>query len=377
MTHRKFWIPLLALLPTAAFGQGDLQAKQELGARSFFPPEYGSEFFVDVQAVLDTDLWEVLERSLLKGPFLLYFRKEFGCRLDSLQQIQGAMTNNWNPAGEQGQEADADELEPQSRTVVAFTGRKELQLPKLREKDERQAETIAGHAVIAWDNDDWQGSSKELLLRPKPKVLIYGDRELIESVLSGKRRGGVPRPQLTSLLAGAKRPLAYVARNIADGEEWGSVFWSFEEEMFAAEDPLREFLIRLDLDPKSDAKYPAVVLQVIFRFETGEVGPDFTKEFMQNSVASLPEEEKLKRLIAPLVKLLESMQYETDGRDLRVTLNFGGKAQRAALSDIMTLAIPFLYLMPMGVGAQPIPMQVAPAAALQPAQPAAEPEEAK
>ena len=84
--------PIRAGLIASALLVGMLPAqtatKSKLGQRSFFQSEYTTEYFIDVDALQDTDLWDVIERSVGSGIMFGMFRKEFGFRLRDIRKVR-------------------------------------------------------------------------------------------------------------------------------------------------------------------------------------------------------------------------------------------------------------------------------------------------
>ena len=63
----------------------------ELGPRSFFPPDYTGETYVDLEALRDTDLWDGLQRQMVVRMALAEFRRSYGFALDDVRQLRTAL----------------------------------------------------------------------------------------------------------------------------------------------------------------------------------------------------------------------------------------------------------------------------------------------
>ncbi len=223
----------------ALSGQSPPEAKKvELNAKSFFPPEYSYEYFVDLEALRETRLWTRLQRRAEKfGGLKAMFRWDFGIKLPDVNQVRGVRSLPLDSQAMDGIEEGQDEQFLPQPEILVFAGGKELQLPEADAGDAsslerlrglcwigREEGEIAGQQVVVEEaiyrdrkaGGAQAGNVTRLFAQPQPRVLVYGDQDLITSVLQGKRQGGVPCPDLMVLLSD-KKPLAYLASSFP----WG------------------------------------------------------------------------------------------------------------------------------------------------------------
>lgn len=89
----------LGLLCTVALTSiAAAQDQRTLGPRSFLPPDYVGEYYVNFDALLDTDVWDEIERSALAKIGFATFKREFGFRLDNLSELRLVRSTASSPA---------------------------------------------------------------------------------------------------------------------------------------------------------------------------------------------------------------------------------------------------------------------------------------
>lgn len=186
--------------------------RPELGPRSFFPGEYTKEYFVNVDGLQDTDLWDVVQRSVVSGVLFGKFRAEFGFRIEDIHSVRfaGKVIRDPRDASDPGREVTVTVLQGSKRLCLPSTAA----VPGFRYLVRTEAQ-LAGFDLVneAPDqlNSNWQVPRTYVL--PRPGCLVIGDQELIHSVLQGKRRGGVISARLMALTA-QRRPMAYMASTL-------------------------------------------------------------------------------------------------------------------------------------------------------------------
>ncbi len=325
--------------------------KVELNAKSFFPPEYSYESFVDLEALRKTDLWTQLQGSSKKFESMREdFRKEFGVKLQDVNQVRGVRDFSLAPVSEDETEEGLAEGVLPLPEVMVFSGAKELQLPDLSErvitrdgagawrryrKTTRQAGELAGHEVVMENAMHFvrtpgnveSGVARKLFVLPNPKLLVYGNHDLVAPVLLGERRGGVPGPDLLVLLAG-KKTLAYLAASFPKGPIRDQCLEPFSKDMFPAEDPLTGFLLSLHVDPANKH----VILRGTFRFKTGKLGPAMARKSLPkkiNELAGIPQgaSQHYTNAKVEFDKMMEKIQCQQQGAEFLMTLDLGTAKQ--------------------------------------------------
>lgn len=158
-------------------------------ARSFLPDQYQNVAFVDLAALRDHGIQDVLDASVLKTVFT-QLEKETGFPLTSLDRATQVAV------------AGGDEV--RHRTVTVLEGNKELPLPPWVTGG-RWTESTAGEHVLYRR----EGRVSDVFVCPRPNLQVFGDDEFVLPALEGKRGGGGPCPDVMSLLSGRGDHLAY------------------------------------------------------------------------------------------------------------------------------------------------------------------------
>jgi len=320
----------------------------KLGPRSFFPKEYTGEVYVNMDALLDTDLWEEVERSLVAKPMFAMFRMHFGFRLTDLKEIRIGMVPKkvTYPGGYETY---------RQQTVTVFTGPKEFALPKPKKQEwdhnRRTKEQIGGHKVVQEgidaDEDNW--AQPMLWVVPKPGCLVYGDKKLMEPVLEGQRRGGVPHPELMAVTVG-RRPLAYYAIKLQYDEKFLQNAAPFPFEWYTEDDKPTFMVLRMKVDEKTQTSWASLRI----RFTNGSKGPARFEEDVKASFKKLDTDRMLKRM-AFLKKFTKRLVFKKAGTDLEISCDLGDAKEAAELSAFAQM-LPLLWYAT--AGAMPMPAVV-------------------
>ncbi len=326
-------IPLLAAC--AALPAQNQPNQPKLGPRSFFPREYTAEAYVNMAALVETDLWEEVERSLMVKPMLAAFRLQFGFRLCDLKELRMAMVPKkmTYQGGHEGY---------RQQPVVVFQSPRKLRLPRPRKREwaynRRTKDEIAGHKVVqeGIDADETGWNQPFLWVLPKPGCLVYGDKELVEPVLNGDRRGGVPHPELMAFTAG-RRPLAYLAMKLRYDEKFMQNVAPFPFAWFTEDDKPTFIMLRINVDEKTQVS--SVFLRL--RFTDGSKGPGHFEEQLKASFKNLDTDRFLKRLPA-LKKFTKNLVFKKQGADLDISCDLGD-AKRAAELSALAQMLPMLW----------------------------------
>ncbi len=314
---------LAVLFPALAMAQGQENAKLKLRARSFFPPEYSNETFVDMRALQNTEYWEALERSPFIGAMKMAFRMNFGCSFMDAQSLHvvNLAEGQWVAEAEDEEEEPEFIFNPQ-RTVAVISSCRRIDLPipsRKRGYNSRKAEAMGGFPVVVEGEEDSNWYRQQLFVLPQPKVLVAGDKEALAGVLTGRHRGGVPSPDLMALTAGHSY-LAYHAAILPAGEDEAHKQFPFlDREMMTEEDPMRQFLVGLQIDEKSNT----ALARALLRFQSGDAGPAQIRAFIDEGIAECKQQEQQMPFFIEFRQVLEKLQFQQDGRDLVIALDIG------------------------------------------------------
>jgi hypothetical protein len=299
---------------------------------SLFPQNYTQEFFFDVDALMDTDLWEAVERSIVIPPLFQKFRREFGFRITDMKSIQvGAVR---------------EEIRNYStmRAVAVFRGTRPFQLPSLGKNRPawraRKKARIAGFPVVQEGGTAESGKpltgfgTAKLFVIPRPNVMVFGERSILEPILRKKARGGVPHPDLTAFTAG-RRPLAYGAGKVPP---WSKPDHAgpFKRSWLTKADPMTFLMVRLHIDPKNEH----TILSMTVRFTDGKTGPSKMKKGM---LAAIAESAKDKRF-AVVKDVLTQIVFGVEGGDLVATLDLGAPKSASKVLVSVVGALPLLFV---------------------------------
>ncbi len=327
------------------------QNQRQLGPRSFFPREYTAEAYVNMAALVETDLWEEAERSLMAKAMLAAFRMQFGFRLSDLQELRMAMVSK-KMTYQGGHESY------RQQPVVVFQSQRKLRLPKPRKREwdhnRRTKDEIGGHNVVqeGIDDDDENSWFQPMLwVVPKPGCLVYGDKKLIQPVLEGQRRGGVPHPELMAFSVG-RRPLAYLAMKLRYDEVFMRNTAPFPFDWYTEDDKPTFIMLRMNVDDGTQAS--SVSLRV--RFTDGSKGPDLFEEQLRASFKKLDTDRVLKRMPF-LKKFTKTLVFKKKDTDLEISCDLGDAKQAAELSALAQM-LPMLWYSYSATALAPVPAAV-------------------
>ena len=316
MTRDFLRLALILVFATAclpAQGETKAQEKPQLGPRSFFPREYTREFFLDVDALMDTTLWDALERMVFSGTMRMQFRREFGFRLDDIKSVR---TTGRYIAEKENSEAGARDV-----SVTVIQG-KTVRLPPVRKPEEfayliLKKEKYRGYDIVREAPTETSHGWEEgrLYVVPKPGCLVIGSEEMIKSVIAGKRRGGVISSRLMALTA-MRKPLGYVAIGFPPPDDPRYLTeMAVDPNWLVESDPLEHLIARLSYDEKTEH----ISFKATLRFKTGKEGPKMLEESVKATI------EGMKGMKGPNMYMLvksyfDKVEWKRDGVDLHVSV---------------------------------------------------------
>jgi hypothetical protein len=154
------------------------------GALPFLPADYTGELFVDYAALRNNRLLGQIERLPMMEGMLDAVAQAYGCELDDLQRVRTALV--FDDSG----------------------GRRSIQTVSVAEVDPAATAAPMPEPWRPWERDGMQGFHFEgsgdpgLLVRPRPGLVVAGQRQLVEPLLQGPPGG--PHPELAPFLAGER-----------------------------------------------------------------------------------------------------------------------------------------------------------------------------
>lgn len=315
---------------------GAIPAQRQLTARSFLPPDYNGEVRVEMARIVDSGMWDAVERSVFRL-ILAEFRSRMGFDLADLDSVRFATRMIRHEDGT-SERRGAWILEGTERVGVA------------RMPDDRRArfaeESIDGIRYLT----DGRGNE---LISPRPGLLVVGQGDLVSAILRDDVRPGVPVPELQSLTA-APHTLALAAAIFPPPELRRPYDLSpFPADWFTDDDPPLALRIRL----ATDADQGNVFLEMLVRFENGERGP----ARLEAELRGLPESlVAMDDTLKPVAALLAGLQLRTAERELFVTLPLGDDPEAAGnrIVDLAAKIVPAGLVRESAPAALPAPVTV-------------------
>lgn len=313
-------VPVLlpVLLPALLLAEGG--RAQRWTAAAFRPETPQMEIRVDFARLRDRGIWDLVEHSLLV-PLLQMAEKEMGFGLGDLDDFR-VWVHVPAPAGD-GEGAPAERRPPVHR-AVAFQGA--VAFPPA--SADWTEDEIGGQPVR------WQGSEFGALAGGA--VLAIGSRELIEPILRGERKGGLPCAEELSLLASREQPLLHLYADLDAARRADGGFGFLTEIEYPAGDEARHLMIRLD--SLGDVDEQQLVLKATVRHARGEEGRVAT----QSAAREWIDEMKGHRQLGALQRIWSAIEFEREGTDLHARLVLG--SPREALGTVAQVLVPIFAL---------------------------------
>lgn len=304
-------VVLSAFLAATAWAQ-----EPNFGPRSFLPPDYDGEIKIDVRRLDDLGVLAELMRSPV-GALAGTFQKQFGFSIEDLDRVTFAIRDR-------SREAAQKEGYVGQRSVWVLEGGKSVGIAA--DAAGGEPGMLGGVKFIERDGVE--------MCSPRAGLLVmeghFGEtRHLISSVLEGKRKGGVPRPEVLEL-SGRPHLLLSVVRLVPESEANTTRFFPGVGTDWTVEtDPPAALCLRVAEDPKTEG----LKAEVLVRFQKGDAGPQLFGEKFKGLIASAVE---MKQML-PFKDLLTAVAIRTEGHDCIATLDFG--AGREAVGKLGKLGL--------------------------------------
>ena len=328
-------------------------ASQQLKPKHFFPKDYSGEVMVDFKALRESGLWDGIERSMFKIP-LGMFAEEFGFGFDDLDRIRvlpGPLHD--------------DDNRHYRGSVSVFEGNEQVGYrPGLKNQGAEEVE-IGGHDVLEVKKDYLPGGG-EIHVCPSPGVLIFGDSDLIRPTLEGTHKGGVPHPDIMSLLTGRGVLLRFVFALTPKDIENDFGFKTVAEMVhWDPEDPPQLMMVRAVQKEVEGEDH--VFFEASVQFRSGAKSLATVQKFVEEQIDVAKKHPRL----GALKWVWSNLKIEADGAELRVTLDLGTTRQAAGQLPMLLAPIAMFGMM-----AQPQEVEIievapaTPATELEPVKPA-------
>ncbi len=165
-------------------------------ARQFLFDDYTSVMSIDMKKMRDSGVWDEMTSTALKMIFGM-MEKQFGFPLDALDRA--TLVRRFSVDGE----------DTKSHEIITVEGNADL----------GESADVQYGRYVATDVDDYavmldQFIPDYAMVHVTPKLLVFGPLGLLESVLKGEPRGGLPSGDVMSFTAGQKGLLGYVVGDL-------------------------------------------------------------------------------------------------------------------------------------------------------------------
>lgn len=292
-------------------------AVTKLTAQSFLPDDYRNIAFADLKALRDRGIWDELEVSVLKIAFE-QMRKELGCPLADLDRVTMVAT--------------MQEIEgrPKTADVRVIEGNKGLPLPP----------SVVGKRITGagWEPEQLgeftvRRRGDELLVQPRPELMVTGHAPWVEATLSGRSRGGLPCADLMSLWSGRADTLAAMAFDL-ETPRVGELIKAqvFPGAQWPEGDAPQFVSVRLLASGSDDD--PHLGAEVVLRHRQPGAGPVASAEAIQAILKRWREDPTKQALRA----VLQDAKVTVDRTDVVLRCDLG--RARNAVGTLATLVLP-------------------------------------
>lgn len=324
MLCRTLFVPLCAITALVRPVLAQHSAPQ---ARSFFFDNYTSVMRFDLKAMRDTGVWDEISASGLKVVRGM-IKDQFGFTFEQLDRV----TSLRAPKVVAGQVVGCLE-------IVAIEGNDDLGQTMDMRAGRCQEEQAGSYTMLL---DRWTDDAA--VVQVTPKLRVYGPPTMLEPVLTGKPRAGLPSGDVMSLTAAQQDVLVYFVFDLRyDDDPRGMLHEALPDTGWPADDEPTFACGRIRATGDEDD--PHLTLELILRHGTDGEGLVTTEAAVGVALEKLSKLQQA-RLFRPLLKKVE---HERDGTDAvwRVDL---GRARQAFGS--FNLLLPMMFMTGSEVPAQ-------------------------
>ncbi|MFK7740300.1 MAG: hypothetical protein AB8H80_08245 [Planctomycetota bacterium] len=319
MTARRLLAaPLLASLASCLCLAQQRPANGPLRAQQFFFDDYRSVLIVDMKAARETGFLEDMGvGALIAGQRMIEDQQGFSLEgLDRITMVRSAAS-----AGHQ--------------EILTIEGCEELGQPK--SLDWRYTTTDVGAHVLHVDRfGSRSAKDSQALGMVHDKLRVYGPTSVLQSVLEGKPRRGLPCPDVMAFLAGHPNVLLQAIVDVRDDDEVvrelckfvpGTTWPDGRQPTFVC---LRVRLVGDEIDPHT-------LVELTVRHNTVGDGLAATEAAVNAALAKMAKVTEL-RILRPLLKKIE---HRREGTDAVWSVDCGRSRQVAGMLGSMA---PFLFI---------------------------------
>jgi hypothetical protein len=277
----------------------------------FLPADYQGELFTDYAALRDSGLLDRLERIPMLSPMLEVIARGYGRDLDALQRVRTAVVYDPQGTGRSMRTVSVVECDPAA---------KPLAMPAGWEPYERAG--LDGYQCRS-------GAYAALLLHPTPGLVVAGERDLLEPLLTGSSKAGGPHPELRPFLAGEHVLFQYAAGTFGRRADQltGSVgFFGYDDPA----DPCEFLRLRLAADAQR-----RLVLSITMRYRRGS--PNLRRS--EVDMRAFLDRTMAEPQVAGLKPLLQQVVVSHGERDLDLSLQLGEPADAIRSVERAVLAL--------------------------------------
>ncbi|MBK8095694.1 MAG: hypothetical protein IPK26_01215 [Planctomycetes bacterium] len=307
-------------------------AAQQADARSYVPPGFTVEAFVDFAALKEHELWDAIRGSAV-GSLFGMAEQELGFELADLDKLYA-----FPETGRKGEGLSQGGL-------MIMVGNDSVTLPPNQSRCEegKLGDYQALLGKYGDDPDHW--------VQIRPGLLLMGTNHIVRPLLAKEVQPGVPEGDMLALTS-VKGSMAHLVMAITD-EMLDDLPFPVPEGVLQQDDKPQFFMIRLRLQPGASAdEEPQVFLEAALRHVNGSKGPAALKGLADQGLAEAKKHPRL----AAFKQFWSKIELRTDGRDLALSLPLG--RPRDAAGQLVMLAAPLMMLGT--TEAVPAPVEAAP-----------------
>lgn len=288
------------------------QAKALTG-QQFLLDEYTTVAHIDLQKMRDTGIWDEFSGSTLK--MILGMAEEANeVSLDAIGQV----TSVSRPSS-QGQ----------TQEIVVIEGTAAIGALGKQHPDRYHVSTVGAHSILL---DQW--SPGDAVMEVTPKLRVYGPSPLIQQVLNGRPRSGLPSADVMSFTAGKKDLLIYAVFDLGlDTASREVLNKALADTSWPADDAPTFACIRVFATGDEDD--PHLTVEVVLRHGKDGDGLAVSEKAATAALARVHKMQEA-RILRPLLKKIE---HNRDGTDATWRLDLGRARDVAGLLGTLS---PFL-----------------------------------
>jgi hypothetical protein len=299
-----------------------------LTGQQFLLDEYTTVAHIDMQKMRDTGIWDELNGSTLK--MILGMAEEANeVSLDAISQV----TSVSRPSS-QGQ----------TQEIIVIEGTAAIGELGKQHPDRYQVSTVGARRILL---DQW--SPGDAVMEVTPKLRVYGPSPLIQQVLNGRPRGGLPSADVMSFTAVKKDLLIYAVFDLGLHTASREILnKALADTSWPADDAPTFACIRVLATGDEDD--PHLTVEVVLRHGKDGDGLAVSEKAVTDALARVRKMQEA-RILRPLLKKIE---HNRDGTDATWRLDLGRARDVAGLLGTLS---PFL-MFTSGREVQAVPLQV-------------------